>query len=610
MSLQSFRVTGAKGLQLAECAAVPRLMIICGPNGGGKSTLLTALKQRNGVQFDKDTDILYQAPHRAIRRQTVQRRWLGGAVQTFSSLLSLDSIGGFEGLQISYPQRTQDNVDESGSTIKYILGKLENKRQSYIASRYDAAKAAGQEHLDLEPGAGIFEPLGDIVSRLLPHLQFTRIDFTNEDNIGCIFTRSAGGTIVEIDLDDFSSGEKSVIQLFLPLVESEIQSRLDRFKSDEQAAGPAQKDRVFLLDEPELHLHPDLQRRVLAYTRELVAGGSIQFVITTHSPTLLDEAGDDELYIMRLQGGAEVNQLRRVASAGERLTALRELTGETYFVATGRNIVCLEGQSKRDGSDASSDVSIIEVLNPRSSRYTFLPMGSKTQVAATVKRLGAGLPPVQYGVAVVGLVDGDRTAETSDQVVSWPVCEFENLLLRPEALSQVAGELGALTNPSPADVEASLETIATSRREEEIRLRVSAALPTIVFRPAGTTVEEIRAKFDEELRKHGARLDPELLTKLIGAAEVEVDEILAKHTYSQRFKGKELLRSIFGEMQLANVSYEQFCYALARTCKSDKDVVALVSEVFGALDGLVDKQLASALLAPEPAVAEATASAS
>lgn len=125
-------------------------MIICGANGSGKSTLLWALKQRVGLVLDPaDTQVLYQSPHRAIRKQTVQRRWVGGAPTSYADSLSLDNVAAPEGIQIPYPSRSPDNVDESGSTIKHTLARLENRRQSYIALKHDEAVRGGATSLDL-----------------------------------------------------------------------------------------------------------------------------------------------------------------------------------------------------------------------------------------------------------------------------------------------------------------------------------------------------------------------------------------------------------------------------------------------------------------------------
>lgn len=316
MSAKSFRIEHQKALRLAECDSVPRLMIICGANGSGKSTLLWALKQKSGLVLEPaDTQLLYQGPHRAIRKQSVQRRWFTGALTSYSEALAGDSVQAPEGLSFPYPSRSPDNVDESGSTIKHALGRLENKRQSYLAARVDAAVNAGQENLPLANVANIFGPLAEIIARLLPHLAFTGIDFAQEDNIKVAFRRTSGETQVHLDLDDLSSGEKAVVLLFLPLVESEIRGNLDRSASATapQAVAPTDPDRLFLLDEPELHLHPDLQRRMLAYMRERAARDRIQFILITHSPTILDEATDDELFVLAPANG-DRNQLNRAAS--------------------------------------------------------------------------------------------------------------------------------------------------------------------------------------------------------------------------------------------------------------------------------------------------------
>ena len=58
MAAKSFRIENNKAIRLAECVAVPPLMVICGANGTGKSTLLWELKQRHGLEVDDPTDVL------------------------------------------------------------------------------------------------------------------------------------------------------------------------------------------------------------------------------------------------------------------------------------------------------------------------------------------------------------------------------------------------------------------------------------------------------------------------------------------------------------------------------------------------------------------------
>src|SRR5574337_1190134 len=97
MSLVSFRVKGRKAIRLAEASGVPRVMIIAGSNGVGKSTLLYAIKE-GAATVQGDTRLLYQGPHRVLRRTQVSRRWLGGALKSLAALLTSGDVSGYEGL--------------------------------------------------------------------------------------------------------------------------------------------------------------------------------------------------------------------------------------------------------------------------------------------------------------------------------------------------------------------------------------------------------------------------------------------------------------------------------------------------------------------------------
>jgi len=61
MALRAFRLEKVKALRLVECKAVPPVMVIAGPNGVGKSTLLAAIRWGQGtLDLDPSTKVLYQ----------------------------------------------------------------------------------------------------------------------------------------------------------------------------------------------------------------------------------------------------------------------------------------------------------------------------------------------------------------------------------------------------------------------------------------------------------------------------------------------------------------------------------------------------------------------
>ena len=54
---------------------------------------------------------------------------------------------------------------------------------------------------------------------------------------------------------------------------------------------------VVTMDEPENHLHPELQRQVL--TNLLVSFPQVQFIVATHNPFVLGSVPDSNVYVLR-----------------------------------------------------------------------------------------------------------------------------------------------------------------------------------------------------------------------------------------------------------------------------------------------------------------------
>lgn len=583
MALRRFRVENIKGLRLAACEAVPRVMVIAGPNGVGKSTLLYALHTRQGAEYDEGTaPPIYQPPHRAIRSQQVRRRWLG----LFRPLLDIFSgtdVSGFEGLNIQFPARTPGNVDEAGSTIKYTLGRLENRRQTILAALVDEHRLSGSA-IDAAKLPDIYGPLRTLTSTLLPHLSFQRIDFSNEENIQCVFQRTDVVGRDDIDLDDLSSGEKAILLLFLPLIENEITRLLNALERGGAAGEPIEPapDRVFLIDEPEQHLHPELQGRILGYLRDEAARQTTQFIITTHSPTLVDQAFDSELYVLGFPQKPDENQLHRVATSADRLETIRALAGNTYVITTGRSIVCLEGTG--DSTTKPTDVRLIEILCPTATRYTFVPVGGKGNVIRVVRQLRENLPEEHFGIKVFGVVDRDRSETNVEGVAAWDVATIENLLLDPRAIAAVANDLRDDTGATSDQVASLLVEAGREQRQEEIALRVMGAIGVRTVRIKGISVQEVKEAIANE--RESLDVGDEQIEQIISVATTAADAALAEDSYLRVFRGKQLLRGVYAGLGLgdAQVPFDRFCYALARRCADLPTVRALVDSVFRQLE--------------------------
>lgn len=586
MALISFKILGRKAIGFAEVAAVPRVMIIAGSNGVGKSTLLYAVKEGAG-QLAGPTKLLYQGPHRVLRRTNVSRKWLGGTMRSLMALLGSGEVSGYEGLNFGNTSRTPDNVDEVGSTIKHTLGKIENKRQAVLADFLDSRRRT-RTQLDPSTLPDVYEPLRELTKHLLPHLEFATVNFANEDDIKCYWTRKDKNLTLDIDIDDLSSGEKSIIVLFLPLLEEQI---LEKLKSLElMASGKAEtavvaEDRVFLVDEPEQHLHPDLQAKILTYIRRVSQTTRTQFVITTHSPTILDQAYDDELYLLSGPSGtATENQLKRIANSQERLEALKELTGSAYFLTTGRIIVCVEGEPQDSG--LATDVSLLEMLYPRATAFTLVPVGAKSTVITTVQRLRDHVPETTFRIRVRGLIDADQDPAGVPGVHQLPVSMIENFLIDPAALLAYLTVIGVATFPDAAAVRVALEGLALARTDDEISLRVGRRLKRHMVRLRGLDVSAVRASHQLALDEVRNMLpDEAALAALVAEANTEVAEIISTGRVLARFRGKPIWKAFFQEhVAPKNISYVDACLGLAKHVAARGEAAISLDPVFNALE--------------------------
>lgn len=588
MSLRRFKIENQKSVVLAEAVDVPAVMVIAGPNGVGKSTLLYAIKNGSGILDPGDTRVIYQGPHRVIRRTAVQRRWLGGPMKWLQDLMtSGGDVSGYEGLSFQNSERTPDNVDEAGSTIKHTLGKIENRRLALLARVVDLKVAKKETSLDISSIPIIYEPLQTLTKFLLPHLVFSRIDFDNEDNIRCLWKRTDDAKSVELDIDDLSSGEKSIVVLFLPLLEDQIRELLEKFETmatRTEMPARAALDRVILFDEPEQHLHPDLQAKILSYMRGATRDGHVQFVITTHSPTILDQAFDDELFALFPPSNTPGdNQLRRIASNAERLEALKQLTGSAYFLTTGRVVVCIEGEPPSEDG-AFSDLHLFEMMYPRATAYTLVPTRGKGNVINTVKSLRNYVPEDTFRIRVRGLVDADQSETDIAGVETLPVCMIENFLLDAAVLYAYVTSIEVQGFADKNDVANELNDIVLALRGEEITLRVRRKIKGWTIRIGGASIEEVKAQQASEVGRLYALIPDEAqLTRDIAEISARVDKIISDGNALDQFRGKEILKEFHRRHVAAkNIGFKEMCVELAKRVgmESSEKIAARLDPIF------------------------------
>lgn len=568
MALTRFSVQNNKAIKSASCEKVPRLMIIAGPNGVGKSTLLFAIRRRQGATIDGK--ILYLAPHRIWRRQTVQMSNLLQEIPHFGDLLQLDALQGFAGMRVFDGSRTPDSADETFGAIKHTLSKFETRKQTAVNVFLKREKKVTVEDI-----GNIYAPLEELTQFLLPHLKFHEIDLTKNSDVRVLFTRTDRSGKHEVELDDLSSGERSLISLFMPFLETEIDARLNRI----EGLAPTEKPRhdiVVLIDEPEIHLHPYLQARMVEYLRAITSQGGVQFILTTHSTTIIEAADYDELFVLNppMTDDASENQLVQLATTAEKLCALRALTGDTHALTVGRKLLCIEGELPSSDRNRATDVRLLELMCPEITTYVVLPFGGKANTIQAAERLRALLPAAFGLESVLALVDKD-TSDTPSQpwIHHLGVAMVENLLLQPAMIWDVLSphkERLPFSDVTGADAE--LNAIASARREEELSLRVERTLPFVKFRPRGTTLPEVTASYEEMATQERQRLPKEDdLSASVRDARTTIERIVDDKQMLELFHGKEILQEFHKRhVERVGMAYQTFCLQLARAIGRDE----------------------------------------
>ncbi|MCK9824653.1 AAA family ATPase [Nocardioides cavernae] len=559
MAIRAFDVGSLRGLVRAQAAELGNLIVLAGPNGAGKSSLLDLLRQQRHALAEPGTTVMFVGPHRTWRSSSLNKVSLFGyPMASYGALLESDNLphfqyavpAGMQGLQGTH--RDSASADDAPAFVKTSLGRLKDRQQSLVTSVWEA----NEGHVPQGAVANLFEPFERLIATLLPHLHWVGVDDSNPDNIQVRF-RAAGTNGPEFDIDQLSSGEKAAISLMLPLVERQAEQLVTP-----PAVAHGIVPLTMLLDEPELHLHPLLQLQVLQYMRELASEGSAQFILTTHSPTMLDSLTDEELYLVSPAEISPENQLSRLTTQQERLEVARDLTGATHYLTRAKPIVFVEGEGERSG--LSADSRVISNLLPATRSWALVPGKSKKEVSSAVVRLrqeGLHLP----GTPVFGLVDADSDSTTdSPYVVAWPVAMVENFLLDADAIYQVLAPFGDQTRAtSVATVLSELRAAADSRVDDEVRLRVQRQLPIghLSLRPA--EIDNADDIAESETARWLSKIEALDVPAIREQARSEVIEIVERGEALARFHGKNILHAVYGALGVANAGLGKPAFALS-----------------------------------------------
>jgi predicted ATP-binding protein involved in virulence len=181
--ITTFKITDQKAIKLAECSSVPRIMIIFGQNGVGKSTLLYAVKESIMDNVTQNKDVIFVSPSD-------------------------------ESDQMEYGH-SHVHGNELTTKITSVLSRLEIARRNIIAASSLLDNKNRSSIAEYTSTSHVYEPLNKLLNMLLPQLKFERVDISDTDSPKCIFSKDTHTGIShppnEIDIDKLSRGEIEMI---------------------------------------------------------------------------------------------------------------------------------------------------------------------------------------------------------------------------------------------------------------------------------------------------------------------------------------------------------------------------------------------------------------
>lgn len=266
--IQQIRVSGLWGVSDLEWELSPEVNILAGSNGSGKSTVLRCLSD----MFTKGEI----APSHRGRLRSIR--------VTFSDGTAVDSDRPFDPstYNISVVNTFDTMLQESeaiyklsdGTVATYLdweLYKLQNRYLSYqleIGRRVIEALQTGREAADIRSFTARKTQYFDTIDALL-EATGKRVD---RDSETLQFKTSYGATIRPHQL---SSGEKQILIILTNVL---VQDG---------------RPYVMIMDEPEISLHFDWQRRLIEDVRRL--NPQLQLIVATHSPAVVMNGWTDRV---------------------------------------------------------------------------------------------------------------------------------------------------------------------------------------------------------------------------------------------------------------------------------------------------------------------------
>lgn len=341
--------------------------------------------------------------------------------------------------------------------IKYFIATEERFSTEFVANFRRAQRDGSPTPDFVDPFVGF----RDSVLAVLPHLSFAGVQARGTSRT--ILFDTAG---LELTFSQLSGGEREVAFLI---------GQIERFRL---------RRGLLLIDEPELHLNPDLLRAWLSYLRDTVENGQVW--VATHSLEAVEVAGPQATFVFdrdphsRLVSNVSLLEGRPVVSV------LSAAIGAPAFSIARLCFVYVEGD--RQSRERERFYSVVGAPNVN----RFLEGGGCDEVQRRLSHVRELARETGEQLHVGGVVDHDfrydpdvARLEDATGIHVLGCHEIENVFLAPNAIALLLARAGRADEPADIIRVASDDTAglwvaqraAASFRHERVDLPRSVLTP-------------------------------------------------------------------------------------------------------------------------------------
>ena len=298
--------------------------------------------------------------------------------------------------------------------MKYFIGVEERSATEHITGIRRARDAGSAEPVFVDP----FDDYRDALRKVLPHLLFVGVESTGQRRMPKF--DSAG---LELSFFQLSGGEREISFLI---------GQIDRFKLQRG---------LLLIDEPELHLNPDLLRNWLAFLRDTITDGQIW--IATHSLEAVEVAGPNATFVFERDHNERIVRSPSVLAGRPLLSALSAAVGSPAFAIGRLRFIYVEGDR------LSRERERFFAVCGEADQNRFLEGGSCSEVLRKFADVRSLADASDEQLHIGAVLDRDFRSDVEVDQLNSEVgvhvlsChEIENVFLQPEALQILLDRAG------------------------------------------------------------------------------------------------------------------------------------------------------------------------